>query len=159
MENAIKYITSAAKASIEHKYGKNVSGNANVDFGSITYSFLQDSGRAKDCILEVVFEEAAGSVEYTDGAEVFSETVSGASIMFKIGFKTKGGYISSKKLPVEYNNKNDLTVDEVLELLQYETDGKINTFDPFYKENLAKWKNSAAWASLIRDGSIKKSYL
>jgi len=86
-----------------------------------------------------------------DGFVTYSDDLNskeGLSIQFTCSYKTPKGYISSKKLPVEIKDANDVTLEEATELLKFNTDAIKNTFDPFYKENQAKRRNAAAWVSI-----------
>jgi hypothetical protein len=89
--------------------------------------------------LEFSFEN--GYVVYTDEPN----TKESIGKQFTCSFKTTKGYISSKKINVDVKDKHNVTIDEATELLKFNTDAIKNTFDPFYKENQAKAKNSAAW--------------
>jgi hypothetical protein len=62
-----------------------------------------------------------------------------------IGYKTPKGYFSTKMLPVVVANIYELTELEVEALLEFYTDAKKNTYDPFYFENEAKRRNASAW--------------
>jgi len=88
--------------------------------------------------LEFSFE--SGYVMYSDSGEK-----NPIGTQFTCAFKTPKGYISSKKINVSVKDNNNLTIDEATELLKYNTDAVVNTFDPFYKENQAKHRNSSAW--------------
>ena len=89
--------------------------------------------------LEFSFEN--GYVVYTDEPN----TKESIGKQFTCSFKTPKGYISSKKINVDIKDKHNVTIDEATELLKFNTDAIKNTFDPFYKENQAKAKNTAAW--------------
>ena len=62
-----------------------------------------------------------------------------------IGYKTPKGYFSTKMIPVNVTNTQSLTEAEVIELLQFYTDAKRNSFDPFWHENEANRRNVSAW--------------
>lgn len=66
-------------------------------------------------------------------------------ISFTCAYKTKSGYISTKKIPVKVKDVNNVTLEEATELLKFLTDAKENTFDPFYHENKARRANNSAW--------------
>jgi|13_taG_2_1085334.scaffolds.fasta_scaffold07203_3 hypothetical protein len=132
------------KTELASKFAKKIKAIGNgkstsVQFGDLTYSSL--SGNTLEC----VFEDGQ---YFIDGRKYNSK---GISIQFTCSYKTPKGYISSKKLPVIINDKDDLTLEEVTELLKFNTDAIKNTFDPFYHENKAKSKNAAAWNSIAQN--------
>jgi hypothetical protein len=88
--------------------------------------------------LEFSFEN--GYIIYSDGEEKKS-----FGTQFTCAFKTPKGYISSKKINVDIKDESNVTIDEATELLKYNTDAVVNGFDPFYKENQDRHRNSAAW--------------
>jgi hypothetical protein len=88
--------------------------------------------------LEFSFEN--GYIIYSDEPN----TKESIGKQFTCSFKTPKGYISSKKINVDIKNKSNVTIQEATELLKYNTDAVVNNFDPFYKENQAKYRNSAA---------------
>ena len=106
-----------------------------IIFGDLTYSFIHNDGYTLEC----VFEEGR---RFLNGK---SYNGKGVSIQFICAEKTPKGYISSKKINVNINDKNDITISEVAELLKFNTDAIKNTFDPFYAENKAKSRNASAW--------------
>ena len=65
--------------------------------------------------------------------------------MFDFGFVTPKGYKSSKPIPFEVVDEENITLIEVAKLKGFKAEYKINTFDPFYLENQAKSRNAAAW--------------
>jgi hypothetical protein len=65
-----------------------------------------------------------------------------------IGYKTLKGYFSTKMIPVTVANTQNVTESEVEQLLEFYTDAKVNSFDPFWHENQAKTKNAAAWNNI-----------
>lgn len=89
----------------------------------------------------------------TQDGIVEHDDFNGFSVVVPVGFKTPKGYFSKKKLPVSFNYQNEeiLTESQALELLEFETDAKKNTFDPFYKENQAKARNAAAWNYVVQN--------
>jgi len=62
-----------------------------------------------------------------------------------IGYKTPKGYFSTKMLPVSITDTQNLTELEIEALLEFYTDAKKNTYDPFYYENEANRRNASAW--------------
>jgi|TARA_R110000822_G_scaffold17244_1_gene58248 hypothetical protein len=122
------------KTELELKFSKEFpSENTTVFFGDLTYSFFNGT------TLECVFEEG----EYFIDGESYDGK--GISIQFTCSYKTPKGYISSKKIPININDNNNVTLEEVTELLKFNTDAVKNTFDPFYHENEAKRRNALAW--------------
>tara|TARA_R110000787_G_C13177636_1_gene421453 strand:+ start:81 stop:524 length:444 start_codon:yes stop_codon:yes gene_type:complete len=126
------------KTQLSSKFDKKIKAyggdkSTSVEFGELTYSIYNGT------TLQCVFEEGQ---HFIDGKEYNGK---GISVQFTCAFKTPKGYISSKKLPVIINDKNDVTIDEVSELLKFNTDAVKNTFDPFWHENQAKRKNASAW--------------
>ena len=113
--------------------------STSVEFGELTASYYSGTN------LECYFEEGQ---YFIDGEKYNGK---GISVQFTCAFKTPKGYISSKKIPVTVANKNDVTLEEVAELLKFNTDAVKNTFDPFYHENKAKSKNAAAWNSIAQN--------
>jgi len=75
---------------------------------------------------------------------------------FTCAYKTFKGYISSKKLPIQIKDTNNVTLEEAKELLKFNTDAVKNTFDPFYQENQAKRKNAAAWNYISKNWISKE---
>lgn len=116
--------------------------STNVEFGKLTGSYYNGT------TLECEFEEGQ---YFIDGKKYQSN---GVSVQFTCAFKTPKGYISSKKLPVTIADKNNVTLEEVSELLKFNTNAVKNLFDPFYWENEAKRKNACAWSSIARSGYI-----
>jgi hypothetical protein len=106
-----------------------------ITFGDLTYSFMHKDGYTLEC----VFEEG---IRFLNGK---SYNGKGISVQFICAEKTPKGYISSKKINVNINDKNDVTISEVAELLKFNTDAIKNTFNPFYAEHKAKSRNAAAW--------------
>ena len=106
-----------------------------IVFGNVFVAFMHNDNHTLECC----FEEGIISL---DGEQ---HNGKGISTMFTIGFKTPKGYISSKKIPVSISNKHDITIEEIKELLAYDTDAVRNTFDPFYAENEAKRRNAIGW--------------
>tara|TARA_R110000822_G_C14912602_1_gene450392 strand:+ start:28 stop:462 length:435 start_codon:yes stop_codon:yes gene_type:complete len=104
-----------------------------IVFGNLTYSFFNGS------ILECVFEDGQ---RFLDGKPYSKK---GVSTQFTCSYKTPKGYISSKKLPVKIKDVNSVTLQEVTELLKFNTDAVKNTFDPFWHENEAKRKSNIGW--------------
>jgi hypothetical protein len=68
-----------------------------------------------------------------------------------IGYKTPKGYFSTKMIPVTVADAQNLTEYEVQQLLEFYTDAKVNSFDPFWHENQAKTKNAAAWNYIAKN--------
>ena len=86
-----------------------------------------------------------------DGFVTYSDDLNskeGLSLQLTCSYKTPKGYISSKKLPVEIKDANDVSLEEATELLKFNTDAVKNGFDPFWHENQAKARNAAAWVSI-----------
>lgn len=128
----LEFIKSELLSSFKNQFqGENIE----IIFGELSYSFLHEDGHTLEC----VFEDGKS---FIDG-EVYKNN--GISNQFTIGFKTPKGYISSKKVPVSIVDKNNITIEEVSELLNYNTDAVRNTFDPFYKENEAKRRSNIGW--------------
>ena len=114
------------------------------EFGDLTYSVFNGS------TLECVFEDGQ---HFLNGKKYNRK---GISVQFTCSFKTPKGYISSKKLPVVINDENNVTIEEVSELLKFNTDAVKNTFDPFWHENQAKRKNAAAWNCIAQNHISKE---
>ena len=95
--------------------------------------------------LEIVFD---GYVIFDDEPEVKETNI--LSLQITCGFRTPKGYLSSKKIPVVIEDTNNLSLLEIESILEYETSAIKNTFDPFYHENLAKWKNACGWAGVVK---------
>ena len=136
------------KTQLSSKFDKSIKAygddeSTSVEFGELTYSTYNGT------TLECIFEEGQ---YFIDGEEYNDK---GISVQFTCSFKTPKGYISSKKLPVVIKDKNDLTMEEVFELLKFNTDAVKNTFDPFWHENQAKWRNAAA-CNFIAQNYISK---
>lgn len=132
------------KTELELKFSKQFPfENTSVVFGYLTYSFFNGT------TLECVFEEG----EYFIDGESYNGK--GISVQFTCSYKTPKGYISSKKLPVSINDNNNVTLEEVAELLKFNTDAIKNNFDPFYHENEAKRRNASAW-NFIAQNYISK---
>lgn len=74
-------------------------------------------------------------------------------MIIPVGLKTESGYFSKKKLPVsfEYQKGQHLALDQAMEWIQFRTDAKENTFDPFWHENEAKRRNAAGWNAVAID--------
>lgn len=90
--------------------------------------------------------DCVANIHYKDGeTQIFNFDCHEVNI--PIGYKTKKGYFSKKKLDVSFNYQKgeELTLEQVFELLNFKTDAKINTFDPFWHENEAKRRNASAW--------------
>jgi len=62
-----------------------------------------------------------------------------------IGYKTPKGYFSTKMIPVTVVDSQNVTESEVDQLLEFYTDAKVNSFDPFWHEHQAQSRNAAAW--------------
>lgn len=71
--------------------------------------------------------------------------------MFDFGFVTPKGYKSTKMVPVTVSDWENLTVAEVLQLLPFKCEYRLNTFDPFYAENEAQRRNASAWNFIARN--------
>jgi len=132
------------KNELSLKFSNNFSSEkTSIIFGDLTYSFF--SGTTLEC----VFEDG----QYFIDSESYNGK--GISVQFTCSYKTPKGYISSKKLPVTIKDNNEVTMDEVTELLKFNSDAIKNTFDPFYHENEAKRRNASAW-SFIAQNHISK---
>tara|TARA_R110001632_G_C11099669_1_gene390926 strand:+ start:109 stop:540 length:432 start_codon:yes stop_codon:yes gene_type:complete len=103
-----------------------------VEFGELTCSMFEGS------TLDFSFDDG----QYFLNGKKHGRK--GIGVQFTCSYKTPKGYISSKKLPVIIKDKYNLTMEEVLELLKFNTDAVKNTFDPFWHENQAKRKNAIA---------------
>ena len=136
----LQFIQNELELKFSNKFS---SEKTNVIFGNLTYSFL------KGTTLECVFEDGQ---YFIDGE---SYNGKGISIQFTCSYKTPKGYISSKKIPVTINDNEDVTLEEVVELLKFNTDAIKNTFDPFYHENEAKRRNASAF-NFIAQNYISK---
>lgn len=95
----------------------------------------------------IFFNEPTLEFSFENGYVIYSDSDEKNLIgtQFTCAFKTPKGYISSKKINVDIKDKSNVTIDEATELLKYNTDAVVNSFDPFYKENQAKHRNSSAW--------------
>lgn len=98
----------------------------------------------------ITFNAPYLEVSFENGYRIFADSESnekekGAGHTFTCAYKTPKGYISSKKIPVNIADKNNVTLEEAEEILKFNTDAKKNTFDPFYAENEARRRSSAAW--------------
>ena len=125
------------KNELSVKFSNNFSSEeTSIVFGDLTYSMFNGS------TLECVFEDGE---RFIDGE---SYNGKGISVQFTCSYKTPKGYISSKKLPIEIKDVNDVSLEEVTELLKFNTDAVKNGFDPFWHENQAKARNAAAWVSI-----------
>tara|TARA_R110000764_G_scaffold207827_1_gene293426 strand:+ start:108 stop:542 length:435 start_codon:yes stop_codon:yes gene_type:complete len=82
-----------------------------------------------------------GFVTYSDDLK----SKENLSLQLTCSYKTPKGYISSKKLPVEIKDVNNVTLEEATELLKFNTDAIKNTFDPFYHENESKRRSAIGW--------------
>lgn len=104
-------------------------------------------------ITEILFNDNKLVVSL-DGYVVYSDDLKvkeSLNTQFTCSYKTPKGYISSKKIPVEIKNNSDVTLEEVTELLKFNTDAVKNMFDPFWHENQAKARNAAAWVSIAKN--------
>lgn len=100
--------------------------------------------------VSITFNAPYLEVSFENGYRIFADSENnekeeGAGHIFTCAYKTPKGYISSKKIPVNIADKNNVTIEEAEELLKFNTDAKKNTFDPFYAENEARRRNNAAW--------------
>jgi len=66
-------------------------------------------------------------------------------IEFVCGFETKGGYVSTKKLPVIISDVNNVTLEEAAQIIEFQTQANNTKFDPFYKQHQAQRKSNSAW--------------
>jgi hypothetical protein len=123
-----------------------------LDLGNITsvcvFGLSKESFKnARGAELTFYFDDcksigADGSYfKYKDGS--YSEQ---KEFSLPIGYKTPKGYFSTKMIPVTVADAQNLTESEVEQLLEFYTDAKVNSFDPFWHENQAKTKNAAAWS-------------
>jgi hypothetical protein len=71
-------------------------------------------------------------------------------VQFTCSYKTKSGYISTKKLPVSIKDFNNVTLEEAAKILEFRTDAVQNTFDPFYYENKARRASNHAWNQIAK---------
>ena len=110
----------------------------------------------------ITFKNNKLHFDFSEGGYYFFTSSNGKevkrtlSIIFTCAYKTKSGYISTKKLPVKVQNVNDVTLEEATELLKFLTDAKENTYDPFYYENKARRASNSAWnqiASKLTDST------
>ena len=107
-----------------------------------------------DCeFIYITYNKGILSFDFDGGYYIFvtkksKEVKRSVGADFTCAYKTPKGYISSKKLPVEIKDTNDVTLEEAYELLKFTTDAIQNTFDPFWHENQAKARNEAAWVSI-----------
>ena len=69
-------------------------------------------------------------------------------IILLIGYKTKSGYLSTKKLGLNIQDVENLSFDEVVSAISLQTDAINKSFDPFFAQNNYKRKNAAAWVSI-----------
>ena len=89
--------------------------------------------------------------------EPFEEIVEKYGAIFMIGYTTKSGYYSRKKVDVDFEYRPKykyetfkITQEQAAQLVNFiNYDAKENTFDPFWHENEAKRKNASAlvWLS------------
>jgi hypothetical protein len=96
----------------------------------------------------IFFNEPTLEFSFENGYVIYSDSdeKNPVGTQFTCAFKTTKGYISSKKIPVSFMDKNNISIDEATELLKFNTDAVKNNFDPFYKENEAKHRNESAWS-------------
>jgi hypothetical protein len=71
--------------------------------------------------------------------------VDNSTISLLVGFKTKSGYLSTKKLGLDVKNLENLSFEEVVLVMSFKTDAINKSFDPFFYENNIKSKNASAW--------------
>jgi len=69
-------------------------------------------------------------------------------IILLIGYKTKSGYLSTKKLGLNIQDVENLSFDEVVSAISLQTDAINKSFDPFFAQNNYKRNNAAAWVSI-----------
>ena len=96
----------------------------------------------------IFFNQQTLEFSFENGYVIYSDepnSKESVGTQFTCSFKTPKGYISSKKINVDVIDKNNVTIEEATELLKYNTDAVVNSFDPFYRENQAKHRNSSAW--------------
>ena len=140
MKNVLEFV----KRELASKFDKQIKAygddeSTSVEFGELTYSYYNGT------TLECVFEEG----QYFINGKKYNGK--GISVQFTCAFKTPKGYISSKKIPVVIKDKHNVTLEEVAELLKFNTDAVKNGFDPFYHENEAKRRNAAAFNSIAQN--------
>lgn len=140
MKNVLEFV----KRELASKFDKQIKAygddeSTSVEFGELTYSYYNGT------TLECVFEEG----QYFIDGEKYNRK--GVSVQFTCAFKIPKGYISSKKIPVVIKDEDNVTLEEVAELLKFNTDAVKNGFDPFYHENEAKRRNAAAWNSIAQN--------
>jgi hypothetical protein len=135
----MKTLTKLAKAEQMQAAGYEL-GDFTLEFiGFNCTNYVEKSAKRKD-IVYAQFE--------VYGKNQKGETVRECCIsyeMFSFGFVTPKGYKSTKVVPVTVKDIDNLSKEDILKLLQYKADYKINTFDPFYYENEAKRRNAAGW--------------
>ena len=130
MKNVLEFV----KRELSVKFAKRCpNAETSVEFGELTCSMLEGS------TLDFSFDDG----QYFLNGKKHGRK--GIGVQFTCAFKTPKGYISSKKLPVVIKDKHNVTLEEVAELLKFNTDAVKNGFDPFYHENEAKRRNAAAW--------------
>tara|TARA_R110001599_G_scaffold185127_2_gene379347 strand:+ start:656 stop:1105 length:450 start_codon:yes stop_codon:yes gene_type:complete len=145
MKNVLEFV----KRELANNFDKSIKAygddeSTSVEFGELTGSYYNGT------TLECEFEDGQ---YFIDGEKYNGK---GISVQFTCAFKTPKGYISSKKIPVVIKDKNNVTLEEVAELLKFNTDAVKNGFDPFYHENEAKRRNACGWASIARSGYISE---
>ena len=129
MKNVLEFV----KRELSVKFAKRCpNAETSVEFGELTCSMFEGS------TLDFSFDDG----QYFLNGKKHGRK--GIGIQFTCSYKTPKGYISSKKLPVIIKDKYNLTMEEVSELLKFNTDAVKNTFDPFWHENQAKRKNAIA---------------
>ena len=134
MENiTLEFVKSEIKKQCEQYAAKYETTVKELVFGDDVLIFFNNP------TLEFAFEK--GYVVYSDSENEKMPI----GTQFTCAFKTPKGYISRKKINVPVKDNNNVSIDEATELLKYKTDAIKNNFDPFYKENQARHRNSAAW--------------
>lgn len=126
------------------------------DLGNITdvcvYGLSKESFKnARGAELTFYFDNCK-SVD-NNGAIIFHKK----EFSLPIGYKTPKGYFSTKMIPVSVVDCQNLTELEVEQLLEFYTDAKVNSFDPFYHEHQAQRKNASAW-NYIAENYITDPY-
>ena len=69
-------------------------------------------------------------------------------VIIKVGHKTPSGYLSTKKIGVQIEDLDNLTQEEVIQVLGFQTNAIDQKFDPFFAQNNAQRKNASAWVSI-----------
>ena len=98
---------------------------------------------------KLFFDFDEGYIYYTNKQGKLKKRTAG--VAFTCSYKTKSGYISTKKLPVDVKDNNNVTIEEASQLMDFLTDAKENKYDPFYHEKKVKRANAAAWNHIAKN--------